>query len=411
MDYQELELHHRRLIENPTDPTSFAVLRDFFAQSGQNAQLAELYEFRAGNLADPRERAEHLLQAALVWLDRENNRPRGQRDLEEAFRVHPTHEAIGDKLEEVYRADQNLGALTQLITQRILSVEQLGEIPETARLRGRLYQNLGEIKERVENDPKEAIRCYKRAYAIDPSNVLALYLAREIYRRAGDMRSASKLYELEIKSEPTAQRQVALLRELATLRAEQLQDLDGAVEALVGRLTLDDDKMMRHSSIYHIYHIGASEIAHRLSRTETGSARMLSGPSIAAIRASLDAGLLREIQKLNRMMVVLTIAISGGPFLGLLGTVVGVMITFAAIAASGDVNVNAIAPGIAAALVATVAGLGVAIPALFGYNYLISRIKDLTGDMQVFVDEFVTKMAEFYSERPEHPKPYRVAAE
>ncbi|NMC70664.1 MAG: hypothetical protein GYA57_11440, partial [Myxococcales bacterium] len=232
MDYQELELHHRRLIENPTDPTSFAVLRDFFAQSGQNAQLAELYEFRAGNLADPRERAEHLLQAALVWIDRENNRPRGQRDLEEAFRIHPTHEAIGDKLEELYRADQNLGALTQLITQRILSVEQLGEIPETARLRGRLYQNLGEIKERVENDPKEAIRCYKRAYAIDPSNVLALYLAREIYRRAGDMRSASKLYELEIKSEPTAQRQVALLRELATLRADQMQDLDGAVEAL-----------------------------------------------------------------------------------------------------------------------------------------------------------------------------------
>lgn len=172
-----------------------------------------------------------------------------------------------------------------------------------------------------------------------------------------------------------------------------------------------DGKMMRNSSLYHIYHIGASEIAHRLDKTENGRARVLSGASIAAIRASLDASLLRETQKLNRLMVVLTIAISGGPFLGLLGTVVGVMITFAAIAASGDVNVNAIAPGIAAALVATVAGLGVAIPALFGYNYLISRIKDLTGDMQVFVDEFVTKMAEFYSDRPEHPQPYRVAAE
>ena len=70
-------------------------------------------------------------------------------------------------------------------------------------------------------------------------------------------------------------------------------------------------------------------------------------------------------------MVLLTIAISGGPFLGLLGTVVGVMITFAAIAAAGDVNINAIAPGISAALLATVAGLAVAIPALFGYNYLI----------------------------------------
>jgi len=104
---------------------------------------------------------------------------------------------------------------------------------------------------------------------------------------------------------------------------------------------------------------------------------------------------------LSRLMVMLTIAISGGPFLGLLGTVVGVMITFAAIAQAGDVNVNSIAPGIAAALVATVAGLAVAIPALFGYNYLISRIKDATSDMQVFVDEFVTKMAEFYRPRPE----------
>jgi biopolymer transport protein ExbB len=96
-------------------------------------------------------------------------------------------------------------------------------------------------------------------------------------------------------------------------------------------------------------------------------------------------------------MVLLTIAIAGGPFLGLLGTVVGVMITFASIAAAGDVNVNAIAPGISAALVATVAGLIVAIPALFGYNYLTSRIRDCISDMQVFVDEFVTKMAEYYS--------------
>jgi len=109
--------------------------------------------------------------------------------------------------------------------------------------------------------------------------------------------------------------------------------------------------------------------------------------------------MVRESQKLNKLMVFLTIAISGGPFLGLLGTVVGVMITFAAIAAAGDVNVNAIAPGIAAALLATVAGLAVAIPALFGYNYLISRIKEATSDMHVFADEFVTKLAEFYRPR------------
>ena len=54
----------------------------------------------------------------------------------------------------------------------------------------------------------------------------------------------------------------------------------------------------------------------------------------------------------------------------------------------------------AAALVATVAGLLVAIPALLGYNYLVSRLKTVTSDLQVFIDEFVTKMAEFYSNSP-----------
>ncbi len=97
-------------------------------------------------------------------------------------------------------------------------------------------------------------------------------------------------------------------------------------------------------------------------------------------------------------MVLLTIAVSGGPFLGLLGTVVGVMITFAAIAATGDVNIAAIAPGVAAALLTTVGGLVVAIPALFGYNYLNSRIKDVIVDMRVFSDEFITKIAEYYGE-------------
>jgi biopolymer transport protein ExbB len=161
------------------------------------------------------------------------------------------------------------------------------------------------------------------------------------------------------------------------------------------------------SILYRVCDAGNAELKRRFE-AENSAHPVLSNQAIASIRANLDRIATYESQRLNSLMVLLTIAISGGPFLGLLGTVVGVMITFAAIAATGDVNINAIAPGIAAALVATVAGLAVAIPALFGYNYLITRIKDLTTEMHVFTDEFVTRLAEAYPPIAEAP---RLAAE
>ncbi|RED35200.1 outer membrane transport energization protein ExbB [Rhodopseudomonas thermotolerans] len=196
---------------------------------------------------------------------------------------------------------------------------------------------------------------------------------------------------------------------------EAANDLEGVLQldseesdpSLGGGVDVKHHKIIHASPLYRLMHLGAQQI--RLRFSGNGGARALSPQAIQSIRAVLDSGLIHEAQRLNKMMVMLTIAISGGPFLGLLGTVVGVMITFAAIAASGDVNVNAIAPGIAAALVATVAGLAVAIPALFGYNYLTIRIKDATNDMHVFVDELVTKMAESYHQQPGAPR--RQAAE
>jgi len=151
-------------------------------------------------------------------------------------------------------------------------------------------------------------------------------------------------------------------------------------------------KLIHRSPLYRIYHVGSEEISKRMAGN-----KILSSRSIQAIRASLDSSYVHENHAINEGMVFLTISIAGGPFMGLLGTVIGVMITFAAIAATGEVNISAIAPGLAAALVATVAGLLVAIPALLGYNYLVSRMKTVTSDLQVFIDEFVTKMAEFYS--------------
>jgi biopolymer transport protein ExbB len=179
--------------------------------------------------------------------------------------------------------------------------------------------------------------------------------------------------------------------------AEDQEDLDD----VPSMATLANDQAdFGASTLYRLYHHGVREVNKRVPPAQSVSAaraEILSPQSIDAIRAALDGTMTRLQQSLSSQMVLLTIAISGGPFLGLLGTVIGVMITFAAIALSGDVNVNAIAPGVAAALAATVAGLAVAIPALFGYNWLNTRIKSVTADNRVFVDEFVTLLAEKYS--------------
>lgn len=178
------------------------------------------------------------------------------------------------------------------------------------------------------------------------------------------------------------------------------EDGSPAFAAKIGKKAMD---WMRGSPLYHVYHIGSEEIRHRINKENRSKG--LSARSIQAIRASLDAGLVRENQRLNKGVVLLTISIAGGPYVGLLGTVVGVMITFALIAKTGEVEVNSIAPGIASALLATVAGLVVAIPALFIYSYLNSRINDTINEMHVFIDEFIAKIAEFYPPANEAPVP------
>ena len=159
---------------------------------------------------------------------------------------------------------------------------------------------------------------------------------------------------------------------------------------------LSGQKIFGDSPLFKVYLQGLDEVRSRLSPSVGAASARLEERSLIAIRATLDATMVRENQRINALLVLLTIAISGGPFIGLLGTVVGVMVTFATIASTGDVNISAIAPGMAAALLATVAGLGVAIPALFGYNYLGSKAKELVADMHVFADEFVARLNEVH---------------
>jgi biopolymer transport protein ExbB len=155
------------------------------------------------------------------------------------------------------------------------------------------------------------------------------------------------------------------------------------------------------STLGQIYALGRRELAERLKEGRaTGSRFAIRAQSIAAIRSALDAEQVLQNQKLQERMGFLTNSISGGPFIGLAGTVLGVMITFAAVAAAGEVNINAIAPGIAAALLATVAGLVVAIPSMFGYNALLTRSKKITAHGQIFADELEKRIAETWQDVP-----------
>jgi biopolymer transport protein ExbB len=158
-------------------------------------------------------------------------------------------------------------------------------------------------------------------------------------------------------------------------------------EDLAGTATRNDK-----STLGELYQAGMQEIA---NHSKDGVA-VFSSSAIEALRARIDAVASNRAYSLSERLVILTLSIAGGPFLGLLGTVIGVMITFAAIAAEGNVNVNSIAPGVAAALLATAAGLIVAIPALFGYNLILTRIKRINATNRSFADMLVARIADHY---------------
>jgi len=159
---------------------------------------------------------------------------------------------------------------------------------------------------------------------------------------------------------------------------------------------LDLAQRLQHSPLWRLYQVAVKEI--RTRREQGADTSSVSAATIEAIRCSMDGVRTRENQALGAKLSTLSNAIAGGPYIGLLGTVLGIMVVFLGTAMAGDVNINAIAPGMAAALLATAMGLFVAIPALFGYNRLITRNKEVSADMRVFVDEFITRLAEMHGE-------------
>ena len=140
-----------------------------------------------------------------------------------------------------------------------------------------------------------------------------------------------------------------------------------------------------------------------LGSTYPQGQRKLDSHQLENIRTVVDCTLADAALNLENLMGLLATAVSTGPFLGLLGTVWGVMDAFGAMANSGSALLSAVAPGIAGALLTTVVGLLVALPSSIGYNMLTTRIRRLAVQMDNFSQEFAADVQKQFSVLSEQP--------
>jgi biopolymer transport protein ExbB/TolQ len=149
---------------------------------------------------------------------------------------------------------------------------------------------------------------------------------------------------------------------------------------------------------YALYRAGIEELELQLQKSIFAARAKgeLSPTRFEAVRVAIEEAAIREALTLEKGMVVLSTAVAGGPFIGLLGTVWGVMDTFAGIAKANAATLTAMAPGVAGALIATVVGLLVAIPAMFAYNFMVTRIRALTQELDSFGIRLATQIEQEY---------------
>ena len=126
---------------------------------------------------------------------------------------------------------------------------------------------------------------------------------------------------------------------------------------------------------------------------EAPSSEGLSESQLQAMRLVLEKAQAEERDDLSVGLIWLAVIGTVSPLLGLMGTVLGVMNAFLGITATGSANIGAVAPGVAEALVTTVVGLAVAIPAVIGYNYFVSRLNYFGGELEGFASEFIGTLA------------------
>jgi len=160
------------------------------------------------------------------------------------------------------------------------------------------------------------------------------------------------------------------------------RSLDDSYSA-AGRFGLTPFGGMLHSAYDEIRGLTNRQ---RFSREESAPATM-SDDQLEFVADAIDRAGAEEIARLDSGVIFLATTANASPFLGLLGTVVGIYVAFKDIGAKGTATLGVVAPAIAEALIATAAGLAAAIPALIGYNYFVSRNRQMADRVDNFKSE------------------------
>jgi biopolymer transport protein TolQ len=164
-------------------------------------------------------------------------------------------------------------------------------------------------------------------------------------------------------------------------------------------------KKFRHSSLAEIFRTGYAELA-KVAKAVRGNPPGKDAPEAAGqgveiagidnVERAMNRACGSETNKLEAALGFLATTGSASPFIGLFGTVWGIMDTFKGIGARGSATLAVVAPGISEALIATAAGLAAAIPAVIFYNYYLNRIKNMSLEMDNFASELLNIVERYY---------------
>jgi biopolymer transport protein TolQ len=154
----------------------------------------------------------------------------------------------------------------------------------------------------------------------------------------------------------------------------------------------DASRELKASPVAQVFRAGYEELV-RVSRTKKdfspGESFTTELGGVENVSRAMKRATSVEITKLEKSLTFLATTASTSPFVGLFGTVWGIMNAFRGLSVTHSSSIQAVAPGIAEALIATAAGLAAAIPALMAYNHFAERIKVLAADMDNFSHEFL----------------------